>query len=95
MMDALLAPADTKTRSRSEWAGDDEHWDAMRGVLLANDQLRRQMAAGRAFGPYTEPPITFRPTYKLDAGTDQYDSSEKARAAYDPHAAYIILTPRM
>ena len=80
MMDVLLAPADTKMRASAEWAGDADHWDAMRGVLLANDQLRRQMAAGRAFGPYREPPITFRPTYRLDAGTDNYDSSEKARA---------------
>ena len=80
MMDVLLAPADKKMRASAEWAGDADHWDAMRGVLLANDQLRRQMAAGRAFGPYREPPITFRPTYRLDAGTDNYDTSEKARA---------------
>ena len=67
MMDVLLAPADTKMRASAEWAGDADHWDAMRGVLLANDQLRRQMSEGGAFAEYREGEIRFRPTYKFDS----------------------------
>jgi hypothetical protein len=37
------------------------------------------MVAGLAFRFYSEARITFMPTYKYDIGTDQYDSSEKAR----------------
>lgn len=42
-------------------------------------QLNLQMVAGLAFRFYSEARITFMPTYKYDIGTDQYDSSEKAR----------------
>ncbi|XP_037080342.1 type II inositol 1,4,5-trisphosphate 5-phosphatase-like [Pollicipes pollicipes] len=44
------------------------------------DQLRLQLAAGRVFQGYQEGPVTFRPTYKYDPGTDNWDSSEKNRA---------------
>lgn len=37
------------------------------------------MVAGLAFRFYSEARITFMPTYKYDIGTDQYDTSEKAR----------------
>ncbi|KAK4444306.1 SacI homology domain-containing protein [Podospora aff. communis PSN243] len=47
--------------------------------LYENDQLNLQMVAGLAFRFYSEPRITFMPTYKFDVGTDEYDSSEKAR----------------
>lgn len=46
------------------------------------DQLRGEMAAGRAFPSLYEAPITFRPTYKFDKYTLDpfgYDSSEKRR----------------
>lgn len=49
------------------------------GRLYENDQLNLQMVAGLAFPYYSEHRITFMPTYKLDIGTDSYDSSEKAR----------------
>lgn len=42
-------------------------------------QLNLQMVAGLAFRFYSEARITFMPTYKYDIGTDQYDTSEKAR----------------
>ncbi|CAB4467427.1 unnamed protein product [Rhizophagus irregularis] len=47
--------------------------------LLEADQLSNQVAFGLAFNDYIEGPITFLPTYKYDDGTNEYDSSEKAR----------------
>lgn len=47
--------------------------------LYENDQLNLQMVAGLSFPFYSEARITFMPTYKFDIGTDNYDSSEKAR----------------
>lgn len=37
------------------------------------------MDSGAAFLGYEEGPITFRPTYRYDIGTDTYDTSEKLR----------------
>ena len=37
------------------------------------------MVAGRSFPFYSEARITFLPTYKYNNGTDEYDTSEKAR----------------
>ncbi|KAK2788932.1 inositol polyphosphate 5-phosphatase [Onygenales sp. PD_12] len=48
-------------------------------ALYDHDQLNLQMVAGLAFPYYSEGLITFPPTYKYDNGTDQYDTSEKAR----------------
>ncbi|KAH7326496.1 SacI homology domain-containing protein [Stachybotrys elegans] len=48
-------------------------------TLYENDQLNLQMVAGLAFPFYSEARITFMPTYKFDIGTDEYDTSEKAR----------------
>ncbi|KAI9781967.1 MAG: inositol polyphosphate 5-phosphatase [Geoglossum umbratile] len=47
--------------------------------LYENDQLNLQMVAGLTFPFYSEARITFMPTYKYDNGTDNYDTSEKAR----------------
>ncbi|KAL1877090.1 hypothetical protein VTK73DRAFT_8898 [Phialemonium thermophilum] len=47
--------------------------------LYENDQLNLQMVAGLAFRFYSEARINFLPTYKFDVGTDEYDTSEKAR----------------
>lgn len=54
-----------------------EHRDLER--LYEHDQLNLQMVAGLSFPFYSEARITFMPTYKFDIGTDNYDSSEKAR----------------
>ncbi|KAJ3993489.1 SacI homology domain-containing protein, partial [Lentinula boryana] len=48
-------------------------------ALLAADQLKQVMDAGVAFSGYEEGPLLFRPTYRYDLGTDNYDSSEKMR----------------
>ncbi|KAL1983930.1 hypothetical protein VTN96DRAFT_9783 [Rasamsonia emersonii] len=47
--------------------------------LYENDQLNLQMIAGRTFQFYSEGRIGFPPTYKYNIGTDEYDTSEKAR----------------
>ena len=49
------------------------------GTLYQNDQLHVQMVAGNTFPFYSEARITFLPTYKYNNGTDEYDTSEKAR----------------
>ena len=49
------------------------------GTLYQNDQLHLQMVAGNTFPYYSEARITFLPTYKYNNGTDEYDTSEKAR----------------
>jgi hypothetical protein len=48
-------------------------------MLLAADQLNFAMTSGAAFSDYIEGPIVFRPTYRYDVGTDNYDTSEKMR----------------
>ncbi|KAK9454835.1 SacI homology domain-containing protein [Dipodascopsis uninucleata] len=47
--------------------------------LYRNDQLNNQMLNGQVFPFFSEGPVTFKPTYKFDNGTDIYDSSDKAR----------------
>nr|XP_018264769.1 phosphatidylinositol phosphate phosphatase [Kwoniella dejecticola CBS 10117]OBR86927.1 phosphatidylinositol phosphate phosphatase [Kwoniella dejecticola CBS 10117] len=47
--------------------------------LLGSDQLLNAMDAGETFIGYDEGPISFKPTYKYDNGTDYYDTSEKQR----------------
>ncbi|KAJ1932480.1 Inositol-1,4,5-trisphosphate 5-phosphatase 1 [Linderina macrospora] len=47
--------------------------------LMMYDQLGVQMAANNVFTGYREAEIHFPPTYKYDAGTDNYDTSEKVR----------------
>ncbi|XP_004529466.1 type II inositol 1,4,5-trisphosphate 5-phosphatase [Ceratitis capitata] len=49
-------------------------------VLMKYDQLRIEMGKGNCFDGYSEGPIKFRPSYKYDIGTDNFDSSEKQRA---------------
>ncbi|TKA27759.1 hypothetical protein B0A50_04860 [Salinomyces thailandicus] len=48
-------------------------------TLYENDQLNLQMVHGKTFPFYTENIPTFMPTYKYNLGTDDYDTSEKAR----------------
>ena len=48
-------------------------------VMLANDQLNLERAAGRVFKGFIEAYIHFMPTYKFDHASDRYDSSKKQR----------------
>ncbi|XP_003425852.1 inositol polyphosphate 5-phosphatase OCRL [Nasonia vitripennis] len=48
--------------------------------ILALDQLEQQRRLGRVFYGFHEADIKFKPTYKYDPGTDNWDSSEKGRA---------------
>uniref|UniRef100_A0A6B2EEV7 phosphoinositide 5-phosphatase n=1 Tax=Phlebotomus kandelakii TaxID=1109342 RepID=A0A6B2EEV7_9DIPT len=48
--------------------------------VLEHDQLRKQQESGNVFGEFLEGEITFPPTYKYDLFSDDYDTSEKARA---------------
>jgi hypothetical protein len=48
--------------------------------LVGNDQLTVERRLGHVFPGFYEPPLTFRPTYKLDVGTSgTYDTSKKKR----------------
>jgi phosphatidylinositol-bisphosphatase len=49
-------------------------------LILEHDQLRDQMKLGNVFQGFTEGNLSFRPTYKYDTGTDNWDSSEKNRS---------------
>lgn len=52
----------------------------MLDVMRANDQLRIERSAGRAFAGWSEGEIEFPPTYKVDRGTaNTYDTSKKQR----------------
>ena len=48
-------------------------------ALRNNDQLRNQRGKGLVFEGFSEGKVSFKPTYKYDPGTDDYDSSKKAR----------------
>jgi phosphatidylinositol-bisphosphatase len=49
------------------------------GALMTHDQLKTVMKTHPLLRRYTEPPITFLPTYKYDFNTQNYDSSKKQR----------------
>lgn len=48
-------------------------------TLYDNDQLNIQMVHGRSFSHFSETVPKFLPTYKFNIGSDEYDTSEKAR----------------
>lgn len=50
------------------------------------------MDSRQAFVGYEEGPVLFRPTYKYDLGTDNYDTSEKMRIpAWTGRISYTIV----
>lgn len=49
-------------------------------AIVEHDQLRKQQEQGNVFNEFLEGEITFPPTYKYDLFSDDYDTSEKARA---------------
>jgi phosphatidylinositol-bisphosphatase len=46
--------------------------------IFKSDQLYQEMQKRRVFKGYTEGPIAFRPTYRYDPGTDDWDSRYNA-----------------
>jgi len=48
-------------------------------ALQENDQLQLQRQQRKVFTGYQEGSITFRPTYRYDPGTNNWDTSEKSR----------------
>ena len=50
------------------------------GSAIIFNQLMRQRLLGNVFHKFEEGPVSFRPTYKYDPGTDDWDTSEKCRA---------------
>ncbi|OBZ76240.1 Inositol-1,4,5-trisphosphate 5-phosphatase 1 [Grifola frondosa] len=48
-------------------------------ALLSADQLKQAMDERAVFVGYEEGPLLFRPTYKYDLGSDNYDTGEKMR----------------
>ena len=48
--------------------------------LFAYDQFKEQKYQRKIFDGFNEGHITFPPTYKFDPGTDDWDTSEKARS---------------
>jgi hypothetical protein len=52
------------------------------------------MASGAAFVGYEEGPILFRPTYRYNLNSDEYDTSEKMRIpAWTGDVYLLILSP--
>jgi len=49
------------------------------GRLVLHDQLQIERLAGRIFDGFAEGALTFKPTYKLDKESDEYDSGPKKR----------------
>lgn len=63
-------------------------------ILLENDQLKKSQADGKVFSKYVEGEIKFEPTYKFDAYSDVYDTSEKQRIpAWTDRILYCKLYP--
>jgi len=54
--------------------------DELFSSVLQFDQLKHQMESKVIFDGFSEGPIGFRPTFKYDPGTDNWDSSHKKRA---------------
>ncbi|XP_059075330.1 type IV inositol polyphosphate 5-phosphatase 11-like [Cryptomeria japonica] len=62
--------------------------------LQAKDQLSREAKKGEIFHGFCEGPLSFRPTYKYDIGTDNYDTSAKRRVpSWTDRILYKINSP--
>lgn len=89
-----LPPKNFKDHDQIYWLGDLNYritdmdvGDAKRFIntgnyepVLVMDQLSQQKRIGKVFQGFHEAVIMFKPTYKYDPGTDNWDSSEKNRA---------------
>lgn len=57
--------------------------------LLQYDQLTQEINEGVVFQGFKEPTLQFRPTYKYDYGTDNYDTSERRELRLGLIESYI------
>ncbi|KAK4429125.1 Type IV inositol polyphosphate 5-phosphatase 11 [Sesamum alatum] len=48
-------------------------------LLTSKDQLLQEAERGQVFNGYYEGTLSFKPTYKYDVGTSEYDTSDKVR----------------
>lgn len=78
---SLEERSDVKMKSFESLSGLslDEEEDRRLARLFEYDQLNQQMSNGKSFPFFDEMEIHFKPTYKFDKGTDNYDTSEKQR----------------
>ncbi|XP_020551161.1 type IV inositol polyphosphate 5-phosphatase 11 isoform X3 [Sesamum indicum] len=51
----------------------------LHGLLTCKDQLLQEAERGQVFNGYYEGTLSFKPTYKYDVGSSEYDTSEKVR----------------
>ena len=63
--------------------------------LMGADQLRSEMGAGRVFPGFSEPRITFAPSYKFRPGTSKYDLGDETLGAEDKKARTPSFTDRI
>ncbi len=85
-LDAMLEEVQAASSSSSASSSSRE---AALARLVEGDQLLHEQAAGRVAVGFTEGPLTFLPTYKLDKGTDRYDTGPKRRLpAYTDRILY-------
>ncbi|GAB2267357.1 hypothetical protein Dimus_002343 [Dionaea muscipula] len=51
----------------------------LHNLLTSKDQLLREAEKGQIFDGYSEGELAFKPTYKYDIGTNEYDTSHKVQ----------------
>ena len=58
-------------------------------ILRDNDQLSREMKAGHVFHHFQEGEVRFRPTYKFDNGTDDFDTVKERHPAWTDRILWL------
>lgn len=54
-------------------------------MLIGKDQLLQEAERGEIFSGYSEGTLKFKPTYKYDVGSSDYDTSHKVRPPHETH----------
>ncbi|KAJ2759512.1 hypothetical protein H4S06_002193 [Coemansia sp. BCRC 34490] len=73
------ASSDLSAARRKNRAGSSQSSSPYSSGDEADDETKKVQASSFALRAFHEMAIQFRPTYKYDPGTDQYDTSEKRR----------------
>ncbi|KAL1200949.1 Type IV inositol polyphosphate 5-phosphatase 11 [Cardamine amara subsp. amara] len=88
-----LLPRDKSTRDLTVWLGDLNYriqdvsnrparsliHNHLQSVLVSKDQLLQEAERGEIFKGYSEGTLGFKPTYKYNVGSSDYDTSHKVR----------------